>query len=95
MRRASRPRSLYRLHSDIEALSAVGLPAAQLQIEAAERLRNVIPVDGFCVSSADPDSLLITATDAENIEPSPARAFYDNEYSQRDFAARSCRSKAR
>jgi hypothetical protein len=45
-------------------------------MEAAERLRNLIPVDGFCVSSADPDSLLITATDAENIEPSLAGAFY-------------------
>lgn len=86
MRPASRPRSLHRLRSDIEALSAAELPAARLRMEAAERLRNLIPVDGFCVSSADPDSLLITATDAENIEPSLARAFYENEYAQRDFA---------
>lgn len=60
--------------------------AARLRLEAAARIRNLIPVDGFCVSSADPDSLLITATDAENIEPSLARAFYENEYAQRDFA---------
>jgi DNA-binding CsgD family transcriptional regulator len=86
MRLAARPRSLHRLRSDIEALSAAELPAARLRMEAAERLRNLIPVDGFCVSSADPDSLLITATDAENIEPSLAGAFYENEYAQRDFA---------
>ncbi|MBS1679033.1 MAG: hypothetical protein JST08_16775 [Actinobacteria bacterium] len=86
MRRASRPRSLHRLRSDIEALSAGGLSATRLRLEAAERLRNLIPVDGFCVSSADPDSLLITATDAENVEPSLARAFYENEYGQPDFA---------
>jgi DNA-binding CsgD family transcriptional regulator len=86
MRRASRPRSLHRLRSDIETLSVAELPAARLRMEAAERLRNLIPVDGFCISSADPGSLLITATDAENIEPSLARAFYENEYAQRDFA---------
>jgi hypothetical protein len=86
MRRAPRARSLHRLRSDIEELGAAGLPVARLRMEAAERLRNLIPVDGFCVSSADPDSLLITATDAENIEPSLARAFYENEYAERDFA---------
>jgi DNA-binding CsgD family transcriptional regulator len=86
MRRAARPRSLHRLRSDIEALGGDGLSATRLRLEAIERLRSLIPVDGFCVSSADPDSLVITTTDAENVDLSLARAVYENEYAQPDFA---------
>jgi DNA-binding CsgD family transcriptional regulator len=74
------------LRSDIESLTTRALPAGRLRLEAAERIRHLIPIDGFCISSVDPDSLVITATDAANIDRALAHAFYENEYAQRDFA---------
>jgi DNA-binding CsgD family transcriptional regulator len=63
-----------------------GLSESGVRLEAAARIGHRIPVDGFCISSVDPDSLVVAATDAANIEPSLAGAFYENEYAERDFA---------
>lgn len=79
-------RSLHRLRSDVESLTTRELSAGRLRMEAAERIRHLIAIDGFCISSVDPESLVITATDAANIDPALAHAFYENEYGQRDFA---------
>jgi DNA-binding CsgD family transcriptional regulator len=70
----------------VEALACRALSESGVRLEAAARIRHLIALDGFCVSSVDPDSLVVAATDADNIEPSLAKAFYENEYAERDFA---------
>lgn len=78
--------SLQRLSCELAALSSAGLSADQFRREAAARICHVIPVDAYCFSNADPDSLVLTAVDVVNGDRSLARVFYDNEYGQPDFA---------
>src|SRR5690242_20313013 len=50
-----------RVVREIATLGDRGLDAHTLRMEAMDRLRRAVPVDGFCFSTSDPASLVMTS----------------------------------
>jgi DNA-binding CsgD family transcriptional regulator len=77
---------LHRLDSELDALSAAGLGSHDFRHEAMARLRHVVPADAYCFSSADPATLVMTATASEGVDRSLAPIVYRNELEELDVA---------
>jgi len=77
---------LHRLDGELDALAARGLDSHRFRHEAVARLRHVVPADAYCFSSADPGSLVMTATASDGVDRELAPIVYRNEHEQRDVA---------
>jgi|tagenome__1003787_1003787.scaffolds.fasta_scaffold20884176_2 DNA-binding CsgD family transcriptional regulator len=74
------------LESDIARLAARGLDAHTLRVEAMERIRRVVDVDGYCFVSVDPRTLAQTSVATWGVDRRGAPLIYRNEYEQPDVA---------
>lgn len=77
---------LHRLDSELDALSSRGLGSHDFRHEAMARLRHVVPADAYCFSSADPSTLVMTATASEGVDRALAPLVYRNEHEELDVA---------
>jgi DNA-binding CsgD family transcriptional regulator len=75
------------LEREFRRLGEAELSEAQLRIEAAQRIAQVIPHDGCCISSSDPGTLVLTGTWTSGIPAEEfATAFYESEHGAPDYA---------
>jgi DNA-binding CsgD family transcriptional regulator len=74
------------LDSDIAHLAERRLDAHTLRVEAMERVRRVVDVDGYCFVSVDPRTLAQTSVVTWGVDRRGAPAIYRNEYEQPDVA---------
>jgi DNA-binding CsgD family transcriptional regulator len=74
------------LESDLAGLADRGLDAHTLRVEAMERVRRVVDVDGYCFVSVDPRTLAQTSVVTWGVDRRGAPAIYRNEYEQPDVA---------
>lgn len=75
-----------RVDREVTRLRERGLPSYELRVAAMERLGAAIPVDGWCFSTADPQSLVMTSHATSGIDRSGSPLLYLNEYGERDVA---------
>lgn len=73
-----------RVEREISRLGDAGLPSYALRRAVMERLGDAVPVDGWCLATADPQTLVMTSHATEGIDRSVSPPLYVNEYAQRD-----------
>jgi DNA-binding CsgD family transcriptional regulator len=73
---------------EITALADRGLDAHTLRVEAMERLRRAIPIDGYCFSTSDPATLCVTSQATEGVDRALGPVVYAIEQDARPDAAR-------
>jgi hypothetical protein len=73
-----------RTEDAIVRLCHAGLDSRALRVEAAHRLRKVIPVDAIFFATVDPETLLFTGSLVEEIPEHATPAFLANEFLQDD-----------
>lgn len=86
--------SVERVVSDVERVAARGLPRDELHRELAARLRAAFPFDAACWHGLDPDTLLLTTANPEELhaygfltedtEPLAAESVLSSEYVRAD-----------
>jgi DNA-binding CsgD family transcriptional regulator len=74
------------LEMDIARLAERGLDAHTLRVEAMERVRRVVDVDGYCFVTVDPRTLAQTSVVTCGVDRRGAPLIYRNEYEQLDVA---------
>lgn len=75
------------LGREFQRLAAAGLSSSELLPAVADRIAQVIPHDGCCVSSVDPRSSVLVDTWTEGIPASEfIEAFYEVEHGAPDYA---------
>jgi DNA-binding CsgD family transcriptional regulator len=79
-------RAMVQLESELARLADRGLDAHSLRVEAMERLRRVVAVDGYCFVTVDPRTLAQTSVATWGVDRRGAPAIYRNEYEQPDVA---------
>jgi DNA-binding CsgD family transcriptional regulator len=77
---------MVQLESDLARLAHRGLDAHTLRVEAMERVRRVVDVDGYCFVTVDPRTLAQTSVATWGVDRRGAPAIYRNEYEQPDVA---------
>src|SRR5919199_590925 len=77
---------LERLEADLARLADRGMDAHAVRVEAMERLRRVVDVDGYCFVSVDPRTLGQTSVATWGVDRRGAPLIYRNEYEQPDVA---------
>ena len=80
--------SLQRLRTGFVDLACSGHAFPEFAARAIRLLDSAVPVDAWCVMTADPVTLLITGAVGQNLptsEPDNAREFFRIEYSGEDF----------
>ena len=87
--------SAQRIDHEIAALEDRSLPAYELRVAAMERLAAAVPVDGWCFSTADPQTLVMTSHATSGVNRSASTLLYVNEYSQRDVGKHQHLARAR
>jgi DNA-binding CsgD family transcriptional regulator len=75
-----------RVEREIALLADRALDTHTLRVEAMERLRREIPVDGFCFSIADPATLCLASVAMEGADRGLSAAYYRIEHGERDVA---------
>lgn len=73
-----------RLGREIAALERRTESPYALRVEAMERLAEAVPVDGWCFSTADPESLMMTSHATRDIDRSRSPLIHMNEYGEPD-----------
>jgi DNA-binding CsgD family transcriptional regulator len=53
---------------DVARLAERELDSHALRVEAMERLRRAVPIDGYCVSTSDPSSLVMTSQAMDGVD---------------------------
>src|SRR3954463_5965780 len=86
LRARARMRAVATLESDIARLAERGLGSHTLRLEAMERVRRVVEVDGYCFVSVDPRTLAQTSVATWGVDRRGAPLIYRNEYEQPDVA---------
>jgi DNA-binding CsgD family transcriptional regulator len=77
-----------RVVQEIGRLADRALDAHTLRVEAMERLRRAIPVDGYCVSTADPGTLCTTSQAIDGVDRRLGPVVYAIEHDERRDALR-------
>jgi DNA-binding CsgD family transcriptional regulator len=77
---------LHRLDTELDALASRGLDSHAFRHEAMARLRHVVPAAAYCFSSADPDTLVMTATASDGVDRALAPLVWRNEQEELDVA---------
>ena len=75
-----------RVEREVARLAERGLASYGLRVAAMERLGSAMPLDGWCFSTADPQSLVMTSHATSGIDRSGSPLLYLNEYGERDVA---------
>lgn len=78
--------NLHRLDAELDALASQGLDSHTFRHEAMARLRHVVPADAYCFSSADPLTLVMTATASDGVDRALAPLVWHNETEELDVA---------
>lgn len=81
----SRP-DLQRIDDELDRLAARGLDSATFRREAMLRLTRVVPADGYCFSTADPGTLVMTSHVTAGVPRDQAWRVYRNEYAEADVS---------
>ncbi len=84
-----------RIDREVALLADEGLASYDLRVAAMERLGAAMTLDGWCFSTADPESLAMTSHATSGIERAGSPLLYVNEYAVRDVAKHERLARAR
>ena len=87
--------SAQRIDHEIASLEDRSLLPYELRVTAMERLAAAVPVDGWCFSTADPQTLVMTSHATSGVDRGASALLYVNEYSQRDVGKHEQLARAR